>query len=257
MAFRRSFSSTIFGVQPKGTLGTFAYRVYLTNKSTSTLHDLSFWHSIPLKPLLEGSSANLFHYVNEIPYATHKKMEICTTEKDNPIKQDVKKGELRVFTYGPIPFNYGCLPQTWEDPMWIEPSTQVGGDSDPIDVVEISNAKLEIGEVDVVKVLGILALLDEGETDWKVVAISKKSELFSKLNHIEDVDLHLPGMLHTIREWFRLYKTADGKPENKFGLDEKFMNADFAIRVINETHHAWKRLLTSKTETKFWKPKIF
>ena len=38
------------------------------------------------------------------------------------------------------------------------------------------------GEVKEVKVLGVMALIDEGETDWKVIAIDVKDPLASKLN---------------------------------------------------------------------------
>ena len=36
-------------------------------------------------------------------------------EPKTPIKQDVKKGDLRFYPYN-INWNYGLLPQTWEDP---------------------------------------------------------------------------------------------------------------------------------------------
>jgi inorganic pyrophosphatase len=36
-------------------------------------------------------------------------------EEATPIKQDVKKGKLRFYPYN-INWNYGLLPQTWEDP---------------------------------------------------------------------------------------------------------------------------------------------
>lgn len=36
-------------------------------------------------------------------------------EPKTPIKQDVKKGNLRFYPYN-INWNYGLLPQTWEDP---------------------------------------------------------------------------------------------------------------------------------------------
>lgn len=36
-------------------------------------------------------------------------------EAGNPIKQDIKKGKLRFYPYN-INWNYGMLPQTWEDP---------------------------------------------------------------------------------------------------------------------------------------------
>ena len=52
--------------------------------------------------------------------------------------QDEKKGKARLY-HGPIFWNYGCLPQTWEDPN-VKGSEHVGGafgDNDPLDVVEI------------------------------------------------------------------------------------------------------------------------
>jgi hypothetical protein len=42
-------------------------------------------------------------------------MELSTREAGNPIKQDVKKGAVRFYPYN-INWNYGMLPQTWEDP---------------------------------------------------------------------------------------------------------------------------------------------
>lgn len=33
----------------------------------------------------------------------------------------------------------------------------------------------------------------------------------------------VPGAVHAIREYLRVYKTLEGKPENSFALDEEFM----------------------------------
>jgi inorganic pyrophosphatase len=38
------------------------------------------------------------------------------------------------------------------------------------------------GQIKRVKVLGIMALLDEEETDWKVIVIDEKDPLAPKLN---------------------------------------------------------------------------
>lgn len=38
----------------------------------------------------------------------------------------------REFKIGDIPFNYGALPQTWEDPQWVHPDARCGGDDDPL-----------------------------------------------------------------------------------------------------------------------------
>ena len=190
---------------------------------------ISPWHDIPL---VEASHAsNVFNYVNEIPVGTKAKMEVATKVEQNPIKQDIKKGNLRFFTYGDIPFNYGCVPQTWEDPnIKIEACGGAGGDNDPIDVVELSGQKTEIGQVYPIKALGVLAMIDEGETDWKVVALPATEE-FAKFNTLNDLkndakfNKHLAEVVH----WFRYYKTTDGKPENSFGFNSEFQDESYVL----------------------------
>ena len=51
------------------------------------------------------------------------------------------------------------------------------------------------GEVIQVKALGILAMIDEGETDWKVICIDVKDEMADKLNNLEDVEKLKPGLV--------------------------------------------------------------
>ena len=78
--------------------------------------------------------------------------------------QDEKKGKARLY-HGPIFWNYGCLPQTWEDPN-VKGDADVGGafgDDDPIDVVEIGASSQEMGAIVPVKPLGVLSMIDDGE----------------------------------------------------------------------------------------------
>ena len=42
-----------------------------------------------------------------------------------------------VFPYHGYMWNYGSIPQTWEDPNFIDPHTGVGGDNDPVDILEV------------------------------------------------------------------------------------------------------------------------
>jgi inorganic pyrophosphatase len=58
---------------------------------------------------------------------------------------------------------YILIFQTWENPNAIDSSTQCKGDNDPIDVCEIGSKIHERGAVVQVKVLGVLALIDEGK----------------------------------------------------------------------------------------------
>ena len=43
-----------------------------------------------------------------------------------------------------------------------------------------------------VKVLGVLAMIDDGETDWKVFCIRVDDPLAGCINDVEDIDRELP-----------------------------------------------------------------
>ena len=47
------------------------------------------------------------------------------------------------------------------------------GDNDPVDVVEIGERQLETGGVYAVKPLAVLAMIDDGELDWKVRGLAQ------------------------------------------------------------------------------------
>lgn len=140
-------------------------------------------------------------------------------------------------------WNYGAFPQTWENPEHLDSSTGCKGDNDPIDVLEIGSRIAKRGEVVQVKILGVVALIDEGETDWKVISINVNDPLAADVNDIADVDKKFPGLLKATIEWFKIYKIPDGKPENQFAFDGEAKNAEFATNIVNETHNFWKQLV--------------
>lgn len=114
------------------------------------------------------------------------------------------------------------------------------------------------GEVIKVKVLGTLALIDEGETDWKVIVINTEDPEAGSFNSrdnlkikvvyvagkyaktvrafwnsfffpfspfdadIDDVRRLKPGYLEATVDWFKRYKVPDGKPENQFAFNGEF-----------------------------------
>jgi len=210
---------------------------------------ISPWHDVPLE--LEGG---LYNMLTEIPKMTLKKMEVDTKAPGNPIKQDEKKGKARLY-HGPIFWNYGCLPQTWEDPN-VKGDADVGGafgDDDPVDVVEIGAASLAMGSFTPVKVLGCLSMIDDGELDWKVIAINAADEHAAAINDVDDIEKFYPGTVSGVREWFRWYKTPDDKPVNGFGHGEKALNAAATKEVIAETNGHYKKLLSGETDAgKLW-----
>ncbi|KAJ9705453.1 hypothetical protein PVL29_003475 [Vitis rotundifolia] len=222
-------------VKEQGQPETLDYRVFFHDSSGKTV---SPWHDLPLH-LGDG----VFNFIVEIPKESSAKMEVATDEPYTPIKQDTKKGKLRYYPYN-INWNYGLLPQTWEDPSFANSEVEGAfGDNDPVDVVEIGEIRAKIGQILKVKPLGALAMIDEGELDWKIVAISLDDPRASLVNDVDDVEKHFPGTLTAIRDWFRDYKIPDGKPANKFGLGNKAANKDYALKVINETNESWAKLV--------------
>jgi len=198
---------------------------------------LSPWHDVPLNTEVPTEK----WMVTEIPRLTKAKMEIATKEEHNPIAQDVKDGKLRDY-HGPIYWNYGCFPQTWEDPSVEHPELGVLGDNDPLDVVEIGRITHQPGDIRRVKVLGALAMIDSGELDWKIFAIDCEDPLASELHSMGDLEALLPEVVAGIREWFRWYKLPDGKALNEFGFGGRALSTNEALAVIDETHEAWKKL---------------
>ena len=97
-----------------------------------------------------------------------------------------------------------------------------------------------------VKVLGAIGLIDGGETDWKLISIDIKDAEANKINSLEDIEQHKPGLLNATVKWFRDYKIPEGKPKNRFYLDGKALDSEFAKRTINKVHNNWIDLMESK-----------
>ncbi|KAF8346902.1 inorganic pyrophosphatase [Amanita rubescens] len=240
-----SSSSTMASYQTRliGAPHTLEHRVFIEQDGAviSPFHDI---------PLFADRDNGILNMIVEVPRWTNAKMEISKEEFFNPIKQDVKKGRLRFvrncFPHHGYIWNYGAFPQTWEDPFSTHPETKARGDNDPLDVCEIGEQVGYVGQVKQVKVLGIMALLDEGETDWKVIVVDIMDPLASKLNDIEDVERHLPGLIRATNEWFRIYKIPDGKPENTFAFSGEAKNKKYATEIIHECHETWRRLITGE-----------
>ena len=157
-----------------GESGTLEWRRYIEDEDST---HISYWHDLPLV-----ANENALHAFIEIPRDTRAKFEMCPTEATNPIKQDEKKGKPRFYNID-IKWNYGALPQTWEQPEHEWKGLEgYAGDDDPVDVVDISSNTVPTGSVIRCKPLAALAMIDEGEVDWKVIVINVNDPLASKVN---------------------------------------------------------------------------
>ena len=81
-------------------------------------------------------------------------------------------------------------------------------------MIELGDGPSAIGSVIQAKILGSLELIDEGETDHKVIMIRSTDPHFSSVNNMDDLERYKPGITAKLDDWLISYKTSDGKPEN-------------------------------------------
>merc|ERR1719231_1973815 len=100
-------------------------------------------------------------------------------------------------------------------------------------------------------------MIDEGEVDWKLVAINVADPKAPLVSDLASAEEHFPGEVAKIREWFTWYKAIDGKPgsgplgsnlvegkePNVFGFEGAPLDAPEALKVVHETHASWAALV--------------
>ena len=60
---------------------------------------------------------------------------------------------------------------------------------------------------------------------------------------MDDFNKQFPGRVDEIREWFRIYKTLDGKPENKFTEDGRVYTAAQTMEIVPSTVEQYRKLM--------------
>lgn len=159
-----------------------------------------------IKPLLEDESINA---VIEIPAGTIDKWEL--DKSTGEIQWEMVEGKPRVVNYIGYPGNYGLIPQTLL-------SKEKGGDGDPLDVL-VLGPPAERGQILKSKIIGVLHLLDKGEQDDKLIAVSSASPMYG-INSIDELNTNYKGITEIIQLWFTNYK-GPGKMESTGFGDQK------------------------------------
>jgi len=170
-------------------------------------------------PLLGNGNINV---VIEIPTGTNEKFEVDKTT--GRLKLEVLNNDKpRIINYLSYPFNYAMVPRT------LLPK-KLGGDGDPLDVIVLGKP-IERGLVVECKLIGVLKLLDRGEKDDKLIAVSANSRFYN-VNNLEQLEAAFPGVLDISKIWFTNYK---GKGKIQFmGFDDKRVSDSILLTSISE-----------------------
>jgi inorganic pyrophosphatase len=143
--------------------------------------------------------------------------------------------ELHVFRldrnlFSPVhyPGDYGFIPST------------LGDDGDPLDVLVLVDTPSFPGCVLTVRPIGYLKMVDQGQSDEKILCVGESNPRYADVKNYTDV---YPHILKEIDHFFSIYKDLEGKTVDTDG----WHSAEEAIVVI-ET--ARKAFLDKKAEEK-------
>lgn len=145
----------------------------------------------------------------EIPKGTRAKYEV-----------DKKSGLLKLdrVLYSSVhyPANYGFIPQSY------------CGDGDPLDILVLSQIDFVPMCLVPAKIIGVMRMIDNGESDDKVIAVSAGDPSVKHINDISELPAHF---ITELRTFFEDYS----KLEKENVLVESFLNKEEAMQIVQES----------------------
>ena len=208
---------------------------------------LSYWEDIPTT----NSDLPNINAVIEIPKFNFRKNQLNKEKAYHPIEQDLRKiNNVAVprFYQQTLLFNYGYIPQTWENSnkLYKIEGEELKGDGDPIDVIEISGRSIDDYIPHSCVVLGAYALVDQNELDWKIIAINEEDSYNEGISNLEELVKRKPHLLEYIKNWFLRSKSLEGKKMNRYLFEGRLLEQDIALEIINDARNEYKLLKTLK-----------
>jgi inorganic pyrophosphatase len=112
------------------------------------------------------------------------------------------------------PGDYGFIPST------------LGLDGDPLDVLVLAETPSFPGCLMEVRPIGVLRMVDQGERDSKILAVTHNNPRYADANDVHEI---YPHMLREIEHFFSIYKELEGKTTKMEGWE----GADSARTIIS------------------------
>lgn len=173
---------------------------------------LNLWHDIEI-----GKNApEEFNCIIEIPKGSHNKYEI--DKATGMIKLDRAN-----YNASPYPCEYGFIPQTlWED-------------GDAIDVLLLATYPIHPGILVEARPVGLMELVDEDESDYKIIAVPVDDLRWNDVKDIEDVNKHT---LKEFKHYWEVIKHLKPKPST--GVINAFKGKTEAMEAIKRSRELYK-----------------
>lgn len=167
---------------------------------------MNLWHDISVGEKTPES----FNAIIEIPRGSLNKYEI--DKETGLIALDRVSHTAQVY-----PFDYGFAPQT----LW--------DDGDALDVIVLTTEPLHPGILAHVRPVGIMRMIDDGESDDKILAVPVSDKRWDDVQDINDVNSHT---LKTIQHFFETYKNLQNKEVKINGFEDKSAAKEAVTRSI-------------------------
>lgn len=169
-----------------------------------------------------NGEGNSFNVVIEIPAGTNKKFEY--NKSSNTFEIDKKDGKERIIQFLPYIGNYGFVPSTLSD-------SEKGGDGDALDVLVLSENVLT-GTVQEVFPVAMLKLIDDGELDYKIIAVpvNHKSRIIN-VESFKELQTKFPEVVKIIELWFINYNKAEKALINGWSDEKEAIKEIYNSRI--------------------------
>lgn len=174
---------------------------------------MNLWHDVPL-----GKDApNEINVIIEIPKGSHNKYEI--DKETGLIKLDRAN-----YSSAPFPYDYGFAPKTlWED-------------NDPLDVIVLTTFPLAPGILVSVRPVAVIDMVDDGESDYKIIAVPSDDKRWDDVKNLEDLNKH---NIKEYQHFLETYKALKGKPSpveirGIYGKKEATEAVERSVTLYNE-----------------------
>ncbi len=168
---------------------------------------MNLWHEVSKGDKIPEK----FNTIIEVPHGSENKYEI---DKETGLIS-LDRANYSAASY---PFDYGFVPQTlWED-------------NDPLDVVVLSTFPLYPGILVEVRPVAVMEMIDDGESDYKIIAVPAEDKRWDDVQDLEDLNKH---KLKEIQHFFETYKMLKG--EGVIVTINGIKGKDEAIKAINRS----------------------
>jgi inorganic pyrophosphatase len=179
---------------------------------------MNLWHDVPRGE----NTPNELNCIIEIPKGSPNKYEI-----------DKKTGLIALdranYSSAPYPFDYGFVPQT----LW--------DDGDALDIIVPSTFPLATGILVRVRPVAIMEMIDDGESDYKVIAVPVDDKRWDDIQDLEDLNQH------NVKEWKHFFETYKELKEKEVVVEIKGIKGrDAAIEAVKKSIDMYEQEFNKK-----------